>query len=753
MTRGGSSYAGAVLSVSTELTHDLITLDETPRPWQTFFSDWMGVEFEACIRGTGKNRVSVVDALAAWDTETTSLSEGGDVVGGVMYVWAFAFEGRVYVGRTWEEYKEFRRLVMARLHLGPGRLLFVWVHNLSFDFQFLRRRVKWKKIFATKTREVVEAIDGDGFCYKCSYKLTLSSLARCAEDLALFKIAKMSGDLDYSKPRCPLTPLAPEEWGYVTHDVLVVNAVIFEARERAQGKITKIPYTATGYVRADCYNACCDGAYISYINKMRIDYDVYVHLKHVLQGGFTHSSVWRTGQTFFDVASRDIASSYPTVLIAERYPMECFKADETVTGITQTQQYAGECWYAEITLRGVYGTEVSDFIISASKCTYMSGAKISNGRVIQADVLTTWITNVDLDIINGFYHYDSAELAYFHHARAAYLPKRLVLKILEYYNDKTKQKTKDPVRYRRAKALLNSIFGMFLTDPVNDVLGYDGTGDDGDGEFCGWTGPEETGSAAEDDIAEYSHIVGELTRYNNSRKRFGFWPWGIWVTAYARRNVTRAIKECGEDYIYCDTDSVKILNFDKHKAFFDAYNAEITQKVNQALTYHGIDPALAAPEDDDHVKHPIGIFDDDGSYKRFKTLGAKRYMYQAGPRKDKKTGAVTDPNDLYTTVAGCGKEGLASYLWDRQNAENVDAFDLFADDLTVPSDRTGKLTHTYGDYRIRGTMTDYMGQTYDYDELSWVHLGPCEYHMGLDDEFAYWVRTGSKLLRGVRVSD
>lgn len=700
------------------------------------------------MRGKGKNRVNVLDTCCAFDTEATNLTKEGEAVGGVVYAWAFAQDGQVYVGRTWEEWADFRRCVMQMLGTYSKKIIFVYVHNLAYDFQFLRRRHRWNKIFATKSREVVEAIDVMGFCFKCSYKLTLASLERCAKDLSMFKITKMSGDLDYDKLRSPATPLTAEEWRYVTHDVLVLNALIYEHRARV-GKLTDIPFTSTGYVRKDCYGACLDSKYFNFIHKMELSYDTYTQLKRVCQGGTVISSPWHAGTTLKNVRSLDEASAYPTVLLCEMYPMESFQEDDTITTIDEANtKYGRECWYACATYRGIYGTETSGYIISASKCDQMANQKIANGRIIQADELTTWVTDVDVENYANFYAYDSVTLRFFHHARKTYLPKNLVLKILEYYEKKTKLKKKDPVEYRRAKALLNSIFGMFLTDPVNDIVEYDVDGDNGSESFAGWTGEEKTDDWEVDELAHYEHICNEIRNYNRNKKRFSYWPWGIWCTAYARRNVCAAIKECGGDFCYCDTDSVKIVNYGRHKDFFDRYNADVTAKIAKALTYHGIDPARAAPEDDKHEKHPIGIFDDEGMWKRFKTLGAKRYMYEAGPRTDE-NGNVTDPNTLYTTVAGCGKKGLSAYLWERY----ADAFDLFADGLTVPAESTGKLTHTYGDYHIHGVMTDYLGQDYEYDELSWVCLTPCEYHLGLDDEFAYWITSGVHLLRGVRLYD
>ena len=92
---------------------------------------------------------------------------------------------------------------------------------------------------------------------------------------------------------------------------------------------------------------------------------------------------------------------------------------------------------------------------------------------------------------------------------------------------------------------------------------------------------------------DVEHLTGEkrlevLNKYNDSKNRFLFYPWGIYVTAYARRNLFTGILECGDDYIYSDTDSVKIKNGEDHKEYFKAYNDLAQQKLRSACKFHKI---------------------------------------------------------------------------------------------------------------------------------------------------------------------
>src|SRR5690606_2668565 len=176
----------------------------------------------------------------------------------------------------------------------------------------------------------------------------------------------------------------------------------------------------------------------------------------------------------------------------------------------------------------------------------------------------------------------------------------------------------------------------------------------------------------------------EIEKYNNKWTRFLFYPWGVWVTAYARRNLWLGILELKDDYVYSDTDSIKFLNYEKHKTFFDKYNKWIVEKQKLTLKYYNIDERLLYPKNKKGEVKLCGIWDFEGKYTRFKTLGAKRYLYE----KD---------GELYLTVAGLSKRNGIEYMKEKCNYDNGKVFEMFDDNLYVPADRTGKNTHTYID--------------------------------------------------------
>ena len=64
--------------------------------------------------------------VCAFDIETTALT---DIEQAVMYVWQFAIEDYIIVGRTWDEFRELIRWLNI---LSFKRRIIVFVHNLSY---------------------------------------------------------------------------------------------------------------------------------------------------------------------------------------------------------------------------------------------------------------------------------------------------------------------------------------------------------------------------------------------------------------------------------------------------------------------------------------------------------------------------------------------------------------------------------------------------------------------------------------------
>ena len=626
----------------------------------------------------------------------------------IMYIWQFAIEDNVIIGRTWNDFLYFCKKLYDFLNL-KERYIIVYVHNLSYEFQFICKWFNWVDIFADSERKPIKAMTDTHFIFKCSYRLSGYSLEVLANNLKSHNIKKMVGDLDYNLIRNSKTPITKEELKYCENDVLIVTSYIDEQINEF-GNIEKIPLTQTGkvrrYVRKQCFQ---NKEYQYFIKELTIEKPEYMLLKNAFMGGFTHCNAMYTNKICKNVTSYDFTSSYPTVLISEKYPMSKGKEVYITTETELLNLIKNYCVLVDLQFTNIKTSFMYEQIISYSKCRNVKNPLINNGRIVQADTLTITCTDIDFLNIKDFYKWDNLKIGLCYIYKKDYLPKEFIKTILHLYKSKTELKGVDgkEVEYLHSKELLNSLYGMCVTSIVHDTVSFNGNE---------WT-------------TENGNLDEELKNYNTDKNRFLFYHWGVWCTAYARNNLYTGIKECRDDYIYSDTDSIKIFNADRHKIYFEEYNKWIVQKLEKCLKYHNIPIDYISPKTIKGESKTLGIWDFDGFYTDFKTLGAKRYIF----RKDDK---------LNITVCGLSKKSGKEFIENQKKP-----FLFFNDGMYVDCEHTGKMTHTYIDREIENVITDYLGNTAYYHEKSFIHLEKTDYLLSLSDMYIKYFMGVQKLLK------
>ena len=666
-----------------------------------------------------RHNPDVYDLATSFDIETTSYQQQDEKIA-FMYIWQFSLNGLVVYGRTWEQYKDWLRIIKNIGGISSQRLLYVYVHNLSFEFQFMRKLFNWEKVFASDERKVLYGVTNDGFEYKDSYILSGYSLALVAKNLQNHKVRKLVGYLDYDKIRTPQTVLTDKELEYCAYDVIIVVDYINEQREE-YGDITKIPLTNTGrvrrYVRDNVYyngnkgHRNTGGKYYRYrkiMDTLTLDYDEYKQLKRAFQGGFTHANANYQGKVIENVSSVDFTSSYPTVMVTEKFPSS--RAFDPK--ITSLKDFEHKCklynMLFDIEFIGLESKIEYDHYLSKSKCKVSSDCIEDNGRIYSASKVDTTLTEIDYTIMKQCYTWDSVGIKNVKAYYKEYLPKDFIKSIIGLYDNKTKLKgiPEKHGEYMRSKGMLNSCYGMCVTDIVRDEHVY--TNQDG------WTLKKNLGEK-------------DIINYNKSKNRFLFYPWGVWVTAYARRNLWTGILNVGNDYVYSDTDSIKIRNFENHKDYIDRYNQQVADKVNKMCQFYHLNPANLNPLTNKGVQKPIGVWDYEGTYSRFKTLGAKRYM-------------VEEEGKMGITIAGLSKKTGLEYILDECNQDNTKAFEFFDDEMTIPAKHTGKNTHIYIDDEKTMLVTDFQGHTMEINIPSGIYLTGADFTLSISKEYAQFVK-------------
>lgn len=683
--------------------------------------DWVG-EIPTYGKRHNKETIDYYNVPMAFDIETTSAytrDERGKLrKTGTMYLWAFAIAGMVIQGRTWEEFVTMCERLQDRLGLCHEKRAIVYVRNLEFEFQFMRKWFVWENVFAINQRHPVYAVCDLGIEFRCSYILSGESLATTGKKLRKYTVRKLEGDLDYTLPRHCQTPLTAQEIAYSINDVRVDCAYIKEKMEDVGDQITRLQLTKTGYVRKYVRDACMYAgshkrktwkalAYRDKMKRLKLEpLEEYPLLKRAFQGGFTHTSARFSGTVQRGVDSWDLTSSYPASMIAYKYPMSSGEKIRIKGAEDFRRMIAKYCCVFDVEFVNIcIKPEAPDCPISRSKCWKISGEVENNGRVARAKMLQTTITDVDFQIYEQYYTWDQMRVGTFYRYRRGYLPTEIVDALLTLYEKKTTLKNV-PGReqeYQQAKENINSAYGMIVTDICREQNVYNGTE---------W---EET---------KAPDLVEEIEKYNESPRRFLFYPWGVYVTAYSRLRLFRAIWACGERrYYYSDTDSCKIVNGADMRTFFEAENAAITERIERALKWHRLDPARARPKTIKGVEKPLGVWDYEGQYSRFKALRAKAYMTE------------TD-GEISLTVSGVNKKTAVPYLVKKY----ADPFQAFDDALEIPAGAAGKLTHTYIDGAQDGMLRDYLGNVSPYHERSAIHMEQAAYNMELSLQYLDYLR-------------
>lgn len=202
-----------------------------------------------------------------------------------MYIWMVGVNDVVYYGRTWSELKIFINIIDKS---NEGKKIF-FVHNLSFEFQFLKSIFDFKDVMARISHKVMKCNLLDyNIEFRCSYFLSNCAL-KYLPDLFKLPVEKKVGDLDYDKLRHSKTELTAEELGYCENDCLVVYYYIKKELEDYD-RINRIPLTSTGHVRRELQDLTrTDWSYRRKVYKaINTDGHVYNMLLSAFQGGYTH---------------------------------------------------------------------------------------------------------------------------------------------------------------------------------------------------------------------------------------------------------------------------------------------------------------------------------------------------------------------------------------------------------------------------------------------------------------------------------
>ena len=611
-----------------------------------------------------------------------------------MYVWMFGINDQVYYGRTWEEFK----LLLSMVEMSVPERKIIFVHNLAFEFQFLKSVFHFQEVTARKSHKVMTALLKDyNIMFKCSYIMSNCKL-EYLPDLFQLPVKKLVGDLDYSKIRHSETLLSDKELGYCENDCLVLyHYILYELA--TYERVDKIPTTSTGHVRRELQQLTLnDLAYKRIVRKsINTDPIVYNRLQSCFMGGYTHANWIYTDEIIKDVDSYDETSAYPYVLVTCKFPSKEFKRGNIKKREDMSKHFA---YILTVRFTNIKCKYYNNFI-SSSKCNKIKGAKYDNGRIIEAEEIEIVLTDIDFYFILDSYEckYEILESWW---SLYNYLPKKFINFVLDKYVAKTKYKNVEgkELDYQKEKGKFNALYGMSVTNTIRDNVIYKD-------DLEEWYEEELTNEEIE------SKLLYE------KKKAFLSFSYGVWVTAYARNNLLRRVLELDPYVIYCDTDSIKLKQgYDKN--VFIKYNKSVEDKIRFVSKILDIPIEKYSPEDVYGVKHLLGVFEFESNYQEFITQGAKKY-------------AVKEKDKIKITVAGVPKKGCKA----------LHNLNEFRDDFVFSFEETGKNLLMYVDNQDPFVLTDYRGKESIVKDKSGCSLIPTTYVLSKALDYANLVNDNS----------
>lgn len=570
-----------------------------------------------------------IEHLMTFDIETSTIEKTDGSFEGFMYHWQVCIDGYVCFGRTWKEFLTFlRKMNRALKNFDENHKLVCYIHNFSYEFQFLYSWIKLENVFAIDKRKPLKAISKEfNIEFRCSYLLSNMNLKKFIENTPNAHYFKGTGDLDYHKIFTPQTNLTMSELGYCFNDVMgLYEAIIYLLKEDT---LVTIPLTSTGYVRRECRNNMRKNKKNrKQFLELKLNDKLYTLCKDAFRGGNTASNRYKTNFINYNLSSYDMSSAYPYAMISGLYPITPFQ-EETIISLDMLDDYNNRyCTLAYYSFEKVKLKKGVPFpYIPYSKCiefiapnyeTKFKGKEYCyNGRILEAEFIKIAMTNYDYQIFINQYDYDedNVRVEDFYYSHKGFLPKELTDTVIEFFTLKSQLKgiEEKEYEYMKSKNKLNSLYGMIVTDIIRQENLFNEKWEKGENST--------------------------LEEYYSKRNNFLTYQWGLFVTAICRTNLQKAIDKIGLDCVYIDTDSVKFVG--EHDNVFEQINQEMIDwcTQNDIINYVNVG----------NHKYFLGLYDKEKGYSEFITLGAKKYAFN----QNKKIGI---------TVAGLNKKSGAQEL-------------------------------------------------------------------------------------------
>lgn len=460
----------------------------------------------------------------------------------------------------------------------------IYFHNLSFDGEFilwwlLENNFTYEEDLKT-CNTFKSIIDETGSIYsisvkhlnnattefRCSYKLFPKSIKDIGEMVGIEKLNE-THDYNEIKHYNSIEELTEEEVKYITNDVRIMVELI---RYLQSKDIKGLTMSSSAYKnwQKDKYCLCKNEM------KKNDNEEVVEIVRKSYRGGITKVNPKYAGIEFNDVISFDVNSLYPSVMYDNPMPIGDGKIYKNIEEGRRDRRHL--FIIVAFVMYGKVRTGKHAFIGNQSGFSY--ARKYSYDDVIENKILYLWEKEWELFKLVYDSEYTILKVVGWKKANNVFKDY-----IDRWYN--VKKNAKNETERSLAKLMLNSLYGKF---GMNDSR-----------------------------VTKVPIAVGDTIIYKTIENNTTYYYKEVasYITSMARVKLASFMNKCGDNFLYCDTDSVYYIGHEIPDVFKDV-----------------VDPKK------------LGYWKYEGHYTRFKSLKAKCYLKQL------------DDGTIERRIAGCPKE-------------------------------------------------------------------------------------------------
>ena len=436
--------------------------------------------------------------------------------------------------------------------------LTVFTHNLKFDSDFCF----WWLLHGHG--EVIDEVrenvlynftarwDGVEVVFRDSLKIFPRSASEIGE---LYGIKKLVGEWDYTKYREPTNAsISAQEWAYVDHDVMIISRALADYRARGYMENTqaaiayndRLRFTYPGFHKTQIQRLKKTD-YEQYRRRFPyairpLSYELHDHLLLGYYGGISYLNPMYANQDLKHCHSYDVHSMYPDKMANGSLP---YGDPLIVDNPTQEEAWRlirfYDCVMVDWVDLSVRLKSADHFPVLMFKTNPHNSIRME-GKIIRCEKEVACLTGIDVLMMESEYEIISGEITRLYLFRsqvgqyAGFVNKWMTIKSDA---DRIRNDPNASADERRAANTQRSLAKVML----NASYGKDGT------KLLRY--PHKTYLDPDTDLLECNIDVevGDVEYYL---------PTAIFICALARRQLWRAVKILRREFIYCDTDSVKV---------------------------------------------------------------------------------------------------------------------------------------------------------------------------------------------------